>query len=411
MLRGVVYGSAAAGTKSAIGSSVCMPVSWPCWSRAVRREQSERLALACIPRWIATTTASSPPSDSLSKPPATRWVVSAPDWDGHTGSSHDEVQARWETGQQRRLEMFPDIRSAQSHHVWKTMPARRARAAYCLSSKDIAALPVAIRNPQDRREAYSASQLYFNFDVLDAAARKFDGDRQRLKDQLRRRALKRNRRVARLRSHPTMNRLAGFTLRPLNHESDTVGDNSKQTGAHAVHTAIAGNCIITLAKACAAFTTGSGAMVSEAVHSAVDTLNQGLLAVGLERSKRRATLEHPYGHGHEMYVFALLAGVGAFCLGSGVAVYHGIHSLLHPEPIESVGVGLAVLLFAGCAEGYTLSVAWHEIKRESALARMSTIEYIRKAPDPTNSASELATTVVLLHCLDSAESFHGLCIT
>jgi divalent metal cation (Fe/Co/Zn/Cd) transporter len=97
-------------------------------------------------------------------------------------------------------------------------------------------------------------------------------------------------------------------------------------------------------------------MVSEAVHSAVDTLNQGLLAVGLERSKKRATLEHPYGHGHEMYVFALLAGVGAFCLGSGVAVYHGIHSLLHPEPIESVGVGLAVLLFAGCAEGYTLSV-------------------------------------------------------
>lgn len=316
-------------------------------------------------------------------------MVSAPGWDGHIGSSHGEVQTRWEKGQQLRLQMFPDLRNAQSRHVWKTMPASRARAAYCLSSADIAKLPVAIRNPRLRREEYSASQLYFNFDVLDAAVRKFGGERQALNDQLRGRALKRNRRIARLRSHPTMNRLAGFTLRPLNHESDAVGDSDKQTGAHAVHTAIAGNSIITIAKACAAFTTGSGAMVSEAVHSGVDTLNQGLLAIGLARSQKRASFEHPYGHGHEMYIFALLAGVGAFCLGSGVAIYHGVHSLLHPEPIESAGVGLAVLLLAGCAEGYTLSVAWQEIKRESALASMSALEYIRHAPDPTNSKSTL----------------------
>ena len=65
------------------------------------------------------------------------------------------------------------------------------------------------------------------------------------------------------------------------------------------------------------------------MHSAVDTLNQGLLAIGLERSKRKADFEHPYGHGHEMYVFALLAGVGAFCLGSGVAVYHGTYVREH----------------------------------------------------------------------------------
>ena len=196
-------------------------------------------------------------------------MVGAPDWDGHTGSSHDEVQARWDAGKEGRRQMFPDKRSAQSRHVWKTMPASRARAGYCLSSLDIAELPVAMRNPELRHEQYSSSKLYFNFDVLDAAVRKFDGQRELLKGQLQRRGQRRNRRVARQRSHPTMNRLAGFTLRPLNHESDAVGANNKQTGAHAVHTAIAGNCIITIAKACAAFTTGSGAMASETVRKRV----------------------------------------------------------------------------------------------------------------------------------------------
>lgn len=65
--------------------------------------------------------------------------------------------------------------------------------------------------------------------------------------------------------------------------------------------------------------TGSGAMLSEAVHSAVDVMNQGLLAVGLTRANRVATRDSPYGFGHELYSFSMLAAVGTFFLGLLVA--------------------------------------------------------------------------------------------
>merc|ERR1711865_748325 len=89
-------------------------------------------------------------------------------------------------------------------------------------------------------------------------------------------------------------------------------------GTRAVKTAMAANSAIMCVKGVAAVVTGSGSMMSEAIHSAVDVMNQGLLAIGLARGNQPANLKNPYGFGHEMYAFSMLAGVGTFFLGSGV---------------------------------------------------------------------------------------------
>ena len=75
---------------------------------------------------------------------------------------------------------------------------------------------------------------------------------------------------------------------------------------------------------------GSGAMLSEGIHSLADVLNQILLLVGIQRAGRKADGQYAYGYGREVYIWALISAVGIFFLGCGVTVYHGIESLLHP---------------------------------------------------------------------------------
>jgi zinc transporter 9 len=102
----------------------------------------------------------------------------------------------------------------------------------------------------------------------------------------------------------------------------------------AVVAALGANALITVAKFVAFFFSGSGAMLSEAVHSAADSGNQFLLYLGLKRAARASDPEFPYGFGAERFVFGLLSAAGIFFIGSGVTVYHGVHSLLHPSAPE-----------------------------------------------------------------------------
>jgi zinc transporter 9 len=132
--------------------------------------------------------------------------------------------------------------------------------------------------------------------------------------------------------------------------------------------------------------TGSGAMLSEAIHSLADTGNQYLLQVGIERSQAPATVRNPYGHSLERYVFGLMSGVGIFFLGCGVTVYHGLHLLYDPQPIEHTGLALGVMAAAGAVESYTLLVAVRSVSRAARESGMRFWDYVRDGPDPVGVA-------------------------
>ena len=101
--------------------------------------------------------------------------------------------------------------------------------------------------------------------------------------------------------------------------------------------ALACNLGIAIVKFAAVFWTQSSAMLSEAIHSLVDTANQGLLLIGIKRAEQGPDAQHPFGHGKEIYFWSFIVAMVLFSLGPGVAIYEGVLKVLAP-----LGLGLAV---------------------------------------------------------------------
>lgn len=131
----------------------------------------------------------------------------------------------------------------------------------------------------------------------------------------------------------------------------------------AVFAAIGGNLAIAVTKFIAALFTGSSAMLSEGIHSRVDTGNGLLLALGLRSSRKPADTDHPFGHGHEVYFWSLIVAILIFAVGGGMSIYEGITHLLHPEPLTSVAWNYAVLGLALVFEGISFTVAFREFQK------------------------------------------------
>lgn len=124
-----------------------------------------------------------------------------------------------------------------------------------------------------------------------------------------------------------------------------------------VWAALAGNLVVAILKFVAAFITGSAAMLSEAVHSLVDTINEVLLLYGIARSRRPADRSHPLGYGRELYFWSFVVALLIFALGAGVSVYQGIDRLQKPTAIEHPGVIALVLGLAFVFEGTSWWIA------------------------------------------------------
>jgi cation diffusion facilitator family transporter len=148
----------------------------------------------------------------------------------------------------------------------------------------------------------------------------------------------------------------------------------------AVWAALAGNLLVAGAKFVAAALTGSAAMLSEAVHSLVDTVNELLLLYGIARSSRPADQDHPLGYARELYFWSFVVALLIFTLGAGVSAYQGIHRLLDPQAIERPVIIYAVLAVSLLFEGGSWIVgtrAFRKTKRD-----LGWWEAFRRSKDP-----------------------------
>src|ERR671938_158268 len=138
------------------------------------------------------------------------------------------------------------------------------------------------------------------------------------------------------------------------------GEGGGHGGTTAILAALAANVGIAVAKFVAYLVTGASSMLAEAIHSLADSGNQLLLLVGGRTARREATPEHPFGFGRDRYIYGFLVAIVLFSLGGLFAIYEGVHKLLHPEPLESVGWALGVLVVAIALEGFSLRTAIKE---------------------------------------------------
>ena len=125
----------------------------------------------------------------------------------------------------------------------------------------------------------------------------------------------------------------------------------------AIYAAIVANLAIAATKFTAAAITGSSAMISEGIHSLVDTGNGGLLLLGISKSKKPADEEHPFGYGKELYFWSLIVAIVIFAVGGGISAYEGLLHILHPTPQENIHWNYLVLASALIFESISLFIA------------------------------------------------------
>lgn len=127
--------------------------------------------------------------------------------------------------------------------------------------------------------------------------------------------------------------------------------------------ALGANFAIFVAKSVAAFITGSGAMLAEAVHSLADCGNQGLLLLGMKRARRPADANYPLGYGKEIYFWSFLVAVMLFSVGGVFSLYEGWHKLESHEPLNRPWIAVGVLVFGIIAESVSMRACLIEVNK------------------------------------------------
>jgi len=153
------------------------------------------------------------------------------------------------------------------------------------------------------------------------------------------------------------------------------------TSKKVIFAALAGNSLIAVTKFVASFLTGSSAMLSEGIHSLVDTGNQILLLYGLKRAAKPADEQFPFGHGKEIYFWSFIVAIMIFGVGSGVSIYEGIATVLEPTEIANFSVNYGVLSLAMIFEGGAWYFALVEFTKTKG--KWSYVEAVQRGKDPT----------------------------
>ncbi len=140
--------------------------------------------------------------------------------------------------------------------------------------------------------------------------------------------------------------------------------SAKSDSIKSILYALFANLSIAIAKGAAAFWTGSGAMLAEAIHSLADSFNQLLLLFGMKQSRRPPDSEYPLGYGKSIYFWSFLVAVILFSLGGMFSIYEGVHKFAHPEPLTRPMIAVGVLIFAIIAESASLWGCMRAVNKE-----------------------------------------------
>ncbi len=132
-----------------------------------------------------------------------------------------------------------------------------------------------------------------------------------------------------------------------------------------VYGALAANIAIAVTKLIAAFLSRSSAMLSEGIHSLVDSGNELLLLFGIRRSKLPADELHPFGHSSEIYFWGLIVAVLIFGIGGGASVYEGIARILNPRELGDPLPNYLVLSIALVMESFSFGLSYRSLRRTS----------------------------------------------
>jgi cation diffusion facilitator family transporter len=176
-------------------------------------------------------------------------------------------------------------------------------------------------------------------------------------------------------------------------------DTMSSGSTKAVFGAILANVLIAVSKFVAAFFTGSSAMVSEGIHSLVDSMNGLLLLLGIKRSKKDPDESHPFGYGLELYFWSFVVAILVFALGGGIALYEGVHHLLHPKPATDANPiwNFAVLGIAVLVEGSSLIYALKEFNLSNK--GKGFIQSIRESKDAVTFSVIIEETAAIIGLL------------
>jgi cation diffusion facilitator family transporter len=162
----------------------------------------------------------------------------------------------------------------------------------------------------------------------------------------------------------------------------------------AIFAAIIGNLAIAVTKFVAAAFTGSAAMLSEAIHSVVDTGNGGLMLLGVYRSRKPPDFDHPFGHGRELYFWTFIVAILIFAVGGGMSAYEGIIHIARPTPPVNLVWSYSTLGLAFVFEGATWFFGWKAFSAERG--RKGVLEAIHVSKDPTSFSVLLEDSAALL---------------
>ena len=157
---------------------------------------------------------------------------------------------------------------------------------------------------------------------------------------------------------------------------------------------LAANLLVATAKYVAAAFTGSSSMLSEAVHSTADCMNQVLLFYGMRRAREGPSAEHPLGTGREIYFWSFIVALLIFALGAGVSMYEGVIHILNPHEMESFVTNYAVLGVAMIFEGFSWSVAFREFRHRKG--KRSYLQAAEETKDPRTLMMFSEDTAALL---------------
>jgi cation diffusion facilitator family transporter len=170
--------------------------------------------------------------------------------------------------------------------------------------------------------------------------------------------------------------------------------NETALSKRVVYAALLGNFLVAATKFVAAAVTGSSSMLSEAVHSLVDTGNEALLLYGYFRASRPADETHPLGYGREIYFWSFIVSLLLFAIGAGVSIYEGVSHIFDPQAITDATVNFVVLALSAVFEGTSW---WIALKRFGKFkGRRGYWEAVRESKDPPSFMVLFEDTAALI---------------